>query len=307
MKEVVILMSDINLTPCTVTVSPQDIDSTAKLPPKDLMAGSRLSLIPYDSMSRLNSIKRTFSTLAMKYGFEFNGLTIVPREREEALLQQIEDEVIRPGMEERQLFLDRYDDLVKAQKIANPEWEPLLEKHAVKKEKIAERINFGCITVPFMATDSDFGKKQFELVKTRLVPTLVADIADMATEIMKGPVGTRDRFPSASLGPVNELLWKLNGFALLDHRITNVCAALKACIDACPVTGPVSGTTAYTLASVIRDMTNTNLLLDITSAPSVQADLLDEPVVSTPVTPIATAPIPVPSITPKPPMFASVF
>lgn len=234
----------INVWSATVKVDrDEDLkDVKDKLPPKSLVSDGRKSLIDLRLLTPFNTIRSKVQRYLHGMGFAITpNAYAVPADK----VDEVTDELNAFSKEFEDLVPDFIANLPAAfeEHIAKePQWRELIERNRPDPVDVKTRMVFKIGAYRMAPPDADPNSRLSRSFGDAIdaVPSLLGDIADSATKLLQGPLGTGKRIGHAHSNALRGLVGKLESFGFLDHRVNVAAQTLDSMLAIVPASGQLS-------------------------------------------------------------------
>ncbi|MFO1432576.1 MAG: DUF3150 domain-containing protein [Candidatus Competibacteraceae bacterium] len=255
LEQVVFIHLDFHLWSGRKKLRAEDLKNLTaeQMPPATLASlGSKRLCAPDDLAPGIRCRKQA-ERVCQLYGFRFLGHFAVPEPRLEALQRGLEVAVAEFNAW-RSDFLARYEAVIDHWVQQHPGWETIIRRAVEPVESVAARLSAGYQVFRIApATDQadDSANAGLAAQAATLGDRLLASVAQDAQTLWRESLQGRDQVGRRVLRPVQAILDKLRGWALIDPTVAPIVQRIELALAALPRRGPLQGNDLNALAGLV--------------------------------------------------------
>jgi hypothetical protein len=255
LSQVVFIHLDFHLWSGRKKLRTEDLKNLTReqIPPTTLASlGSKRICAP-DDLAPGYRCKQQAERVCQLYGFRFLGHFAVPEQRLEALLRGLEVAVADFNAW-RSDFLARYEAVIDRWVQQHPGWEAIIRRAVEPVDAVAARLAAGYQVFRIgPATDQadDTANAGLAAKAATLGDRLLASVAQDAQALWRESLHGRDQVGRRALRPVQAILDKLQGWALIDPTVAPIVQRIELALAALPGRGPIQGSHLNALAGLV--------------------------------------------------------
>ena len=224
-----------------------------QIPPTTLASLGSKRLCAPDDLAPGVRCRKQAERVCQLYGFRFLGHFAVPEQRLEALQRGLEVAVADFNAW-RSDFLARYEAVIDRWVQQHPGWETIIRRAVEPVESVAARLSAGYQVFRIgPATDraDDTANAGLAAQAATLGDRLLASVAQDAQTLWRESLHGRDQVGRRVLRPVQAILDKLQGWALIDPTVAPIVQRIELALAALPGRGPLQGNDLNALAGLV--------------------------------------------------------
>jgi hypothetical protein len=255
LEQVVFIHLDFHLWSGRKKLRAEDLKNLtpAQMPPTTLASlGSKRLCAPDDLAPGIRCRKQA-ERVCQLYGFRFLGHFAVPEHLLEALVRGLEVAVAEFNAW-RSDFLARYEAVIDRWVQQHPGWETIIRRAVEPVESVAARLSAGYQVfriAPATEQANDTANAGLAAQAATLGDRLLASVAQDAQALWRESLQGRDQVGRRVLRPVQAILDKLQGWALIDPTVAPIVQRIELALAALPRRGPLQGNDLNALAGLV--------------------------------------------------------
>lgn len=261
LRDVMVVALDVRIWSGRKKLRPEDLTTTGRLPPKELVSLGSKRLCNPDALQPFLQLKRRAEARCQAVGVRFARAFAVPRASAKPVLSYL-NSVAGQFAQARAAFLAAYDLELARWSAQYPGYERLIATELLPKAAVASRFVFGYEVFAINAVDADdelaglLAQGGAGDLTRGLVGTLYQEVAGESLAFVRQSLGGRDQVTQKFLRPVRAIRDKLAGLAFLDPGIAPLVRSIDEVLAAVPRAGRIDGASLAALRGVIMLLTD---------------------------------------------------